>query len=66
VTLDRSSIICFAATRQSEQAREFYQDVLGLRLVEDTPFALVFDANGTMLRVQKVMDHRAVPHTVLG
>jgi catechol 2,3-dioxygenase-like lactoylglutathione lyase family enzyme len=66
VTLGRSSIICFTATQQSEQARKFYQDALGLRLVEDTPFALVFDADGTMLRVQKVRDHHPVRHTVLG
>ena len=66
MTLDRCSIICFAATRQSEQARKFYQDVLNLPLIEDTPFALVFDANGTMLRIQKVQDHRPVRHTVLG
>ena len=66
MTLDRCSIICFAATKQSEQARKFYQDVLDLRLIEDTPFALVFDANGTMLRIQKVQDHRPVRHTVLG
>ena len=65
MTLDRCSIICFAATKQSEQARKFYQDVLDLRLIEDTPFALVFDANGTMLRIQKVQDHRPVRHTVL-
>jgi catechol 2,3-dioxygenase-like lactoylglutathione lyase family enzyme len=66
VTLDRCSIICFAATKQSEQARKFYQDVLDLRLIEDTPVALVFDANGTMLRIQKIQDHRPVQHTVLG
>ncbi len=66
MTLDRCSIICFAATRQSEQAWKFYQDVLGLRLIEDTPFALVFDANGTMLRIQKIQDHYPAQHTVLG
>jgi len=33
--------------------KEFYRDVLGLRLTEDGPFAIVFDANGTMLRIQK-------------
>ena len=66
MALDGSSIICFAATGQSEQARQFYQDVLALRLLEDTPFALVFDANGTMLRIQKIHDHHPARHTVLG
>ena len=66
MTLDGSSMVCFAATSQSEQARKFYQDVLELRLTDDTAFALVFDANGTMLRIQKIHDHRPVQHTVLG
>ncbi|MDQ2904140.1 MAG: VOC family protein [Chloroflexota bacterium] len=39
------NIIAFIATTQPEQARVFYREVLGLRLVEDTPFSLVFDAN---------------------
>ena len=34
--------------------------------MEDTPFALVFDAHGTMLRVQKVQTFTPSGHTVLG
>ena len=66
MTLDRASIICFAATQQPEQARKFYGDALGLRLVEDSPFALVFDANGTILRIQKIQNHQPTKHTALG
>ena len=44
----------------------FYSEVLELRLVEDTPFALVFDAHGTMLRIQKVQILTPARHTVLG
>lgn len=66
MTLSRCPIVCFAATRQSEQARAFYRDVLGLHLVEENPSALVFDANGTMLRLQKVADLRPAQHTALG
>jgi catechol 2,3-dioxygenase-like lactoylglutathione lyase family enzyme len=41
--------------------------VLGLRLVEDEkPFALIFDANGIMLRVTPVGEHKPVPFTILG
>ena len=47
-------LIGFAATSQPEAAKRFYRDVLGLPLTEESAFALVFDANGTMLRVQKV------------
>ena len=44
----------------------FYSEVLGFRLMEDTPFALVFDANGTMLRIQKVERLSPAGYTTLG
>ena len=54
-------------TLDPAKARAFYEDVLGLRLVEDAkPFALVFDANGTMLRVTTVRELHPDPFTVLG
>jgi catechol 2,3-dioxygenase-like lactoylglutathione lyase family enzyme len=59
-------IIAFIATAHPQQAKMFYSEVLGLRLMEDTPFALVFDANGTMLRIQKVETLSKGGYTVLG
>ena len=64
--LTTSKLIGFAATTNPASARKFYKDILGLSLVEDNPFALVFDANGTMLRVQKVQNHSPAKHTILG
>lgn len=64
--LDASKIICFAATTDAEKSRHFYQETLALRLVSDSPFALVFDANGTMLRIQKIRAFSPPPYTVLG
>ncbi len=64
--LTHNAIIAFIATTQPDQARVFYSEMLGLHLVEDTPYALVFDANGTMLRIQKVQVLTPVGHTVLG
>ena len=64
--LDEHEVIAFVATRQPEQAKTFYSEVLGLRLVADTPFALVFDARGTMLRISKLQDLIPAPYTVLG
>jgi catechol 2,3-dioxygenase-like lactoylglutathione lyase family enzyme len=64
--LAHCDIIAFTATTQPEQARVFYSEVLGLRLMEDTPFALVFDAHGTMLRIQKVEMLTPAGHTALG
>jgi catechol 2,3-dioxygenase-like lactoylglutathione lyase family enzyme len=60
------NIIAFIATGDAERARQFYEDVLGLRCIEDTPFALVFEARGTMLRIQKLSAFKPAPHSVLG
>jgi catechol 2,3-dioxygenase-like lactoylglutathione lyase family enzyme len=65
--LGRSKLVAFVATTDYAKARAFYEVVLGLRLIEDeTPFALVFDANGTMVRVTNVGKHTPAPFTVLG
>jgi catechol 2,3-dioxygenase-like lactoylglutathione lyase family enzyme len=64
--LSAHPIMAFVATTRPEQARAFYQGVLGLPLVEDTPFALVFQAGGTNLRVQKAGPFQPHPFTALG
>jgi catechol 2,3-dioxygenase-like lactoylglutathione lyase family enzyme len=64
--LGDQELIAFIATTDGDRAKAFYTDVLGLRLVSDDPFAIVFDAHGTMLRVQKAPHHRPLPHTALG
>lgn len=58
--------IAFVATSQPERALTFYRDVLGLPLIEDSPFAIVFDAFGTMLRVQKANSVVVAPYTSFG
>ena len=65
--LGGSDLIAFAPTNKPENAREFYEGVLGLRLVADEkPFALVFDANGIMLRVTTVHELKPQQFTILG
>ena len=64
--LHSSDVIAFVATTDSERARRFYEAALGLPLLRDEPFALVFDANGTTLRVQKVRALDPAPYTILG
>jgi catechol 2,3-dioxygenase-like lactoylglutathione lyase family enzyme len=64
--LGSSAIIAFVATTDPARARTFYRDVLGLKLVADEPFALVFAAGGTTLRVSKVQELSPAPFTVLG
>jgi catechol 2,3-dioxygenase-like lactoylglutathione lyase family enzyme len=58
--------ILFSATANPEQSRSFYQDTLGLHLISDQPYALVFNTGGIMLRVQKVEQVIPPPYTVLG
>ena len=58
--------ILFSATTQPDKAREFYSQVMGFTLTQDSPFSLEFDADGTMLRVQKVPDFTPLPFTLLG
>jgi catechol 2,3-dioxygenase-like lactoylglutathione lyase family enzyme len=64
--LNTAGLIAFAATAKPKAARAFYEKTLGLKLVEDSPFALVFDVSGTMLRVQKVESVNATGYTALG
>ena len=59
-------IVAFVATTDSEKARAFYEGILGLRFVNDDGFAMVLDANGTMVRVAKVKDFKPAQYTVLG
>jgi catechol 2,3-dioxygenase-like lactoylglutathione lyase family enzyme len=59
-------VIAFSATTRPADALAFYRDVLGLALVADEPYAIVFDAHGTMLRIQKTNEHTPAPHTLLG
>jgi catechol 2,3-dioxygenase-like lactoylglutathione lyase family enzyme len=64
--LGSSDLIAFVATADLGRAREFYAGALGLRLVEETPFACVFDANGTTLRVTLAESVTPAGYTVLG
>jgi catechol 2,3-dioxygenase-like lactoylglutathione lyase family enzyme len=64
--LGTNALIAFVAAAQPELAKTFYRDILGLRLVSDEEFALVFDANGTMLRIAKVDELRPQSRTAIG
>jgi catechol 2,3-dioxygenase-like lactoylglutathione lyase family enzyme len=64
--LDSAAVIAFVATSDVPRAKTFYADALGLDLVRDDGFALVFDAHGTMLRVTQVQEVTVAPYTVLG
>jgi catechol 2,3-dioxygenase-like lactoylglutathione lyase family enzyme len=60
-------IIAFATIVDIERAKTFYRDTLGLTLLsEEPPFALVFDANGIMVRLAMGHEPAKVQGTVLG
>jgi catechol 2,3-dioxygenase-like lactoylglutathione lyase family enzyme len=64
--LSTCPIIAFVPTRDAAKARTFYEGVLGLRFVSDDDFAIVMDANGTMIRIVRVGEFTPMPFTILG
>ncbi len=65
--LGEYNIIGFVSIVDVSRARDFYRDTLGLRLVaEEPPFALVFEANGIMLRLVMAKELPSFRGTVLG
>jgi catechol 2,3-dioxygenase-like lactoylglutathione lyase family enzyme len=64
--MNGSKLVAFAATARPDEARTFYSQILGFPILDDTQFALVLDANGTTLRVQKVEKVSPPPYTALG
>lgn len=65
--LGNYNIIGFVSIVDVSRARDFYRNTLGLRLVtEEPPFALVFEANGIMLRLGMAKELPPAHGTVLG
>lgn len=67
--LGKSDVIAFVPTRDPQKARRFYQQTLGLEFVSEDPFAMVFRANGVMLRianVSTVKEFKPAPFSILG
>ena len=65
--LGNTPIIAFVPTLDFDKARAFYVDILGLRFVDNDGFAMVLDANGTMIRIAKVQpDFKPAMFTILG
>ena len=61
-----AKLIGFIPTRDADRARAFYESTLGLRFVQDDTFALIFDSNGTMIRIARAPDFTPFPFTLLG
>jgi catechol 2,3-dioxygenase-like lactoylglutathione lyase family enzyme len=64
--LTHSPLIAFIPTKDPTRARPFYEKLLGLRYLSEDSFAIVMDANGTMVRIVRVEDFTPFPFTLLG
>jgi catechol 2,3-dioxygenase-like lactoylglutathione lyase family enzyme len=64
--LGSSDLIAFVPVSDLGRARSFYSDTLGLRVVEESPYALSVDVNGRMLRLTMVPELRPQPFTIVG
>jgi catechol 2,3-dioxygenase-like lactoylglutathione lyase family enzyme len=59
-------LIAFVATAKPAESIEFYSGTIGLALMEETEFSIVFSSGETMLRIQKVSEVTIPPDTALG
>ncbi len=65
--LGTHKLVAFVPITDPERAKAFYRDMLGLPLIEEQlPFALVFDANGIMLRATPMKQVVPASFTILG
>ncbi|MDP9051826.1 MAG: VOC family protein [Acidobacteriota bacterium] len=64
--LSNSPLVAFIPTRDAARARAFYESTLGLRFVSDDNFALVFDSNGTTIRIARAPEFTPFSFTLLG
>lgn len=64
--LTKSKPVILIPTVNKDEAKEFYETVLGLKFRLDDGFALVFDTAGIMLRVTPVQEFTPHQFSVLG
>lgn len=64
--LSELKITAFLPTVNSEQSKYFYLNILGLKLVSESDYALEFESQGGKLRVTTVEELNPQPFTVLG
>jgi catechol 2,3-dioxygenase-like lactoylglutathione lyase family enzyme len=64
--LGNRPLMAFIPVRDLGAAQSFYREVLGLRVTEEGPYAVVLDAGGTVLRLTQVDGFQPQPFTVAG
>jgi catechol 2,3-dioxygenase-like lactoylglutathione lyase family enzyme len=63
---DCAKQVGFVVLSDLDAAERFYEDVMGLDLVDARPFALVDDTPVSQVRITAVDEVRAAPYTVPG
>jgi catechol 2,3-dioxygenase-like lactoylglutathione lyase family enzyme len=64
--LASEKIIGFVPISDAARAKSFYADKLGLEFVTEDSFAVVFDANGNMIRLTRMKEVQPQAFTILG
>ena len=65
--LGNQSIMAFVPVVDAVRARPFYEKTLGLQVVNEDHYGIMFDANGVKLRMSVVgSELKSAPYTILG
>ena len=64
--LTHQPLVAFVGASDPNRAKAFYQGTLGLQLVEENPYVLLFHAGGTQLTVSITPKVVLAGYTVLG
>ena len=59
-----TKVMTFICTFDRDRSKAFYGGTLGFAQTHEDDFAVVFDLNGTMLRVSEAPDFKPAEHTV--
>jgi len=59
-------LVAFVPITDPDRAKSFYAEKLGLNFVSEDSFAVVFDANGTMIRLTLIPKVKPQAFTILG
>ena len=63
--LASSELVSIVGVADLNRARDFYGGVLGLPVADESPFAMVVDSNGSMLRLTAVEKPVPAPYSVV-
>jgi predicted enzyme related to lactoylglutathione lyase len=64
--LASEKLVGFVPITDPARAKSFYAEKLGLKFVSEDSFAIVFDANGNMIRLTRMKEVKPKSFTILG